>query len=92
MITITEHIDRIRLKLQALVKDHHALQKENDKLRAEMSRKAVIEMEMKEKTQALDQQVSILKASTGQMDEASKKLSKSNLTITSKRSTVVSPC
>ncbi len=73
MTTTTEHIERIRLKLQALVKDHQALQNENEKLRSEISRKAAIEMEMKEKTQALEQQVNILKASTGQMDEASKK-------------------
>ncbi len=73
MTTTTEHIERIRLKLQALVKDHQALQKENEKLRSEISRTAAIEMEMKEKTQALEQQVNILKASTGQMDEASKK-------------------
>ena len=73
MTTPTEHIERIRTKLQALLKDHQALQKENEKLRSEMGRKALIEQEMKEKTQQLEQQVNILKASTGQMDEASKK-------------------
>jgi regulator of replication initiation timing len=73
MTTTTEHIERIRLKLQSLLKDHHALQKENEKLKAELSRKAGIEQEMKEKTHQLEEQVNILKASTGQMDEASKK-------------------
>jgi regulator of replication initiation timing len=73
MTTTTEHIERIRLKLQSLLKDHHALQKENEKLRSEISRKAGIEQEMKEKTKQLEEQVNILKASTGQMDEASKK-------------------
>jgi regulator of replication initiation timing len=73
MTTTTEHIERIRLKLQSLLKEHHALQKENEKLKAEISRKAGIEKEMKEKTQLLEEQVNILKASTGQMDEASKK-------------------
>ena len=73
MTTTTEHIERIRLKLQSLLKDHHALQKENEKLRSEISRKAGIELEMKEKTKQLEEQVNILKASTGQMDEASKK-------------------
>jgi len=73
MTTPTEHIERSRTKLQALLKDHQALQKENEKLRSEISRKALIEREMKEKTQQLEQQVNILKASTGQMDEASKK-------------------
>jgi len=73
MTTPTEHIERIRTKLQALLKDHQALQKENEKLRSEIGRKALIEQEMKEKTQQLEQQVNILKASTGQMDEASKK-------------------
>jgi len=73
MTTPTEHIERIRTKLQALLKDHQALQKENEKLRSEIGRKALIEQEMKEKTQQLEQQVNILKASSGQMDEASKK-------------------
>jgi len=73
MTTPTEHIERIRTKLQVLLKDHQALQKENEKLRSEIGRKALIEQEMKEKTQQLEQQVNILKASTGQMDEASKK-------------------
>jgi len=73
MTTPTEHIERIRTKLQVLLKDHQALQKENEKLRSEMGRKALIEQEMKEKTQQLEQQVNILKASSGQMDEASKK-------------------
>ena len=71
--TTTEHIERIRVKLQSLLKDHQALQKENEKLRAEITRKAGIEMELKEKSQQLEAQVNILKASTGQMDEASKK-------------------
>ncbi len=73
MITTTEHIERIRLKLQSLLKEHHALQKENEKLKTELSRKAGIELEMKGKMQQLEEQVNILKASTGQMDEASKK-------------------
>jgi len=73
MTTTTAHIERIRLKLQSLLKDHHALQKENEKLRSEISRKAGIEQEMKEKTKQLEEQVNILKASTGQMDETSKK-------------------
>jgi len=73
MTTTTEHIERIRLKLQSLLKEHHALQKENEKLKAELGRKAGIEQEMKEKTHQLEEQVNILKASTGQMDEASKK-------------------
>ena len=55
------------------MKDHHALQKENEKLRAEITRKAGIEQEMKEKTLQMEAQINILKASTGQMDEASKK-------------------
>ena len=73
MTSPTEHIERIRTKLQALLKEHQLLQKENEKLRSEIGRKALIEQEMKEKTQQLEQQVNILKASSGQMDEASKK-------------------
>lgn len=73
MTNTTEQIERIRLKLQSLLKEHAVLQKENLHLKAEISRKAGIEQEMKEKTKQLEEQVNILKASTGQMDEASKK-------------------
>ena len=72
-MTTTEHIERIRLKLQVLLKDHQALQKEHEKLKSEMTLKLAVEQELKEKMQQLEQQVNILKASSGQMDEASKK-------------------
>lgn len=68
-----EQIERIRLKVQNLLKKQSSLEKENEKLRTELDRKAVVEKELKEKVGQLEEQVNLVKASTGQMDEPSKK-------------------
>lgn len=68
-----EQIERIRLKVQNLLKKQSSLEKENEKLRTELGRKAMVEKELKEKVGQLEEQVNLVKASTGQMDEPSKK-------------------
>jgi hypothetical protein len=73
MTTPTEQIERIRLKIQGLLKKQQLLEKENEKLRAELDRRAGIEQELKAKVGQLEEQVNLLKASSGQMDEMSKK-------------------
>ncbi len=73
MTTPTEQIERIRLKIQGLLKKQQSLEKENEKLKAELDRRTGIELELKGKVSQLEEQVNLLKASTGQMDETSKK-------------------
>lgn len=70
---IREHIIRINSKLQQLLKDYRHVQKENEGLH-----KTVSEMTEKQKQQAaaievLEQQVAVLKASAGSMNETDKK-------------------
>lgn len=68
-----EQIDRIRTRVQTLLKKHSALEKENEKLRSELDRKATVEQELKVKVGLLEEQLNLAKATGGQMDDASKK-------------------
>lgn len=73
MSTTEQHLKRIQEKLQLLLKEHTAIVKENKLLKEELS-----EAEQKVSTQQksvdeLKQQVSILKVSAGEMNEADKK-------------------
>jgi predicted nuclease with TOPRIM domain len=72
-MTPIEQIDRIRTKVQALVKKQQVLEKENEKLRTELDRKQGVELELKEKVGQLEEQLNLAKVSGGQMDDASKK-------------------
>ena len=73
MNAMQEQIDRINEKLQVLLKKYQALQKENERIKLDLDNRNGKEKEWREKTESLQQQVEILKASTGQMDDASKK-------------------
>lgn len=68
-----QQLKSIQEKLQLLLKQHAALQKERDRLQSELA-EAREKITAKEKnTEELKQQVSILKASSGTMNEADKK-------------------
>lgn len=71
--TMEQHLRRIQDKLQLLLKQYEAVQKENKKLKEELGssrQQAVLQQETIEK---LKQQVEILKLNTGEMNEADKK-------------------
>lgn len=73
MNTAEQHLKRIQDKLQQLLKNYAAMQKENAKLKEELTdaqQKATAQQKV---TDELKQQVSILKLSSGEMDEAEKK-------------------
>ena len=74
MAEIEDHIKRVNNKLQQLLKQYHALQKENGKLKDTLKEvQQVKEMEA-EKISQLQLQVNILKTSVGQMTETDKKV------------------
>jgi len=73
MNAMQEQIDRINEKLQVLLKKYQALQKENERIKLDLDNRNGKEKEWRDKTESLQQQVEILKASTGQLDETSKK-------------------
>jgi len=73
MNAMQEQIERINEKLKVLLKKYQALQKEKEKIKLDLDNRNGKEKEWREKTESLQQQVEILKASTGQMDDAFKK-------------------
>jgi chromosome segregation ATPase len=73
MSTAEQHIKRIQDKLQQLLKQYAAVQKENSKLKEELqAAQAKIDIQQKN-AEELKQQVSILKMNAVDMNEADKK-------------------
>ena len=68
-----QQLKRIHEKLQSLLKDHVALQKDNERLRQELSDTRKKNTEQQKHLDELRQQVSILKISSSEMSEADKK-------------------
>ena len=73
MNAMQEQIDRINEKLQVLLKKYQALQKENERIKLDLDNRNGKEKEWRDKTESLQHQVEILKASSGQLDETAKK-------------------
>ena len=68
-----DQIERIRQKVQGLLRKQSTLEKENEKLRAELDRRSAVEAELKQKVSQLEEQVNVGKLSSGKMDDASRK-------------------
>jgi regulator of replication initiation timing len=73
MSTTETHLKRIQDKLQQLLKQHAVLMKENSKLREELESARQRALVQQKNADELKQQVSILKVSAGEMNEADKK-------------------
>ena len=67
------HLKRIQDKLQQLLKQYAALQKENSRLIQELASAQQKLAAYQKNTDELKQQVSVLKLSNGEMNEADKK-------------------
>ena len=68
-----QHLKRIQDKLQLLLKEYSGLQKENNKLKEDLSTAQQKISGQQKNAEELKQQVSILKLSTVEMNEADKK-------------------
>lgn len=68
-----QHLKRIQDKLQQLLKQHAALQKENSKLKEELGSAQQKISAQQKNADELKQQVSILKVTAGDISEADKK-------------------
>ena len=73
MSELEEQFKRVNTKLQQLLKQHLLLQKENEKLKDTLKIVQLSRDQDTEQINKLQQQVSILKISIGQMTEADKK-------------------
>lgn len=68
-----QHLKRIQDKLQILLKEYAVIQKENSKLKEELSEATSKNTVHQNNINELRQQVSILKVSSGEMNETDKK-------------------
>ena len=73
MADATAQIKRIHEKMQLLVRNYHQLQKDNERLKAELegSRRQIAEYT--ENIETLKQQVGVLKINAGEMTDSDKK-------------------
>lgn len=73
MSSLEEQLKRIQDKLQLLLKQHAALQKENGRLKQELQQAEEKIVAQQKNTEELKQQVSVLKLNAGEMTAADKK-------------------
>ena len=68
-----QHLKRIQDKVQHLLKQHIAMQKENKSLKEELDSLKKDALQFRENSDSLKQQVEILKYSNGEMGDEDKK-------------------
>jgi uncharacterized phage infection (PIP) family protein YhgE len=73
------HIKRINTKLQQLLKNYQLLQKENQRQSELIATLQQTKEKDKEQINTLQEKISILKAATGNMNEADKKVFEKNI-------------
>jgi phage host-nuclease inhibitor protein Gam len=73
MSDLEKQLKRIQDKLQQVLKDHAALQKENLRLKEELDKNRTQSFAHKQNIEDLKQQVEVLKISSGDWEEADKK-------------------
>lgn len=71
--TTEQHLKRIQDKVQQLLKQHIAMQKENEALKQELEGIKKEAFSFRENSESLKQQVEILKYSNGEMGDDDKK-------------------
>jgi len=72
-MAIDQQFNTINEKLQLLLRQYGRLQKENDRLKDELQSATQRELQAGQKVTALQQQLNILKVSSGEMNENDKK-------------------
>ena len=73
MNPVEQHIQRINEKIQQLLKQYRASQKENEKLKKELADIKSLHAERSQLIDELEQKVAVLKTATNNMTEADKK-------------------
>lgn len=73
MIPTAEHIARVGAKVARLIKAYRSVLKDNERLRDELEKKTAAENKLREQSKLMEQQLNMLKATSGQLDEQAKK-------------------
>ncbi|MGZ8537997.1 MAG: hypothetical protein ACXWV9_07010 [Flavisolibacter sp.] len=72
-MSVDQQFNSLNDKLQQLLEQYNRLQKENEKLKEELILAKSKELETEHKIEEIQQQVSIMKISSGEMSEKDKK-------------------
>ena len=72
-MTIDQQFNSLNDKLQQLLKQYNRIQKENERLKQELEESRIKELQKQERMDELVQQVSILKITSGEMNEKDKR-------------------
>ncbi len=73
-MTVDQQFTALYDKLQQLLRQHHRLEKKNDKLREELAAAASRQAVVKAQADEAQQQLAVLKLAAGQMNEKDKKI------------------
>jgi FtsZ-binding cell division protein ZapB len=73
MNPLEEKIKKISEKMQLLLKQHHGLIKENDRLQKEILDLRRLQEEKARQIDQLDQKLAVLRTATGKLDDSDKK-------------------
>ena len=73
MAGLDNHIKRVNDKLQLLLKQYQAVQKENERLKGNVKKLEDKNQQLEQSIEQFEQKVNILKASAGKMNDADKK-------------------
>jgi chromosome segregation ATPase len=73
MSGIDQHITRVNLKVQQLIKDYSSLKKENQKLKVELSHTQSLLKQKQEQVELATLRLEVSKASRGEMTDEEKK-------------------
>lgn len=69
----SEQLEIVLQKVNRLIRQYKALEKENERIRQEMEKKTEVESVLKEQTLQLEQQLNLIRATGGKGDEKSRK-------------------
>ena len=73
MTPVSEQLARVGAKVSRLIRDLNGAEKENERLRSEMEGLRGREQQLSDRCRELEEQVGVLKAAAGQLDESTKK-------------------
>jgi septal ring factor EnvC (AmiA/AmiB activator) len=69
----SEHIDQVHAKITRLLKQYKQLEKDNERLKAELAKKNETDEMIGQKNRQLERQLNMMKATAGNGDDTAKK-------------------
>ena len=73
ILSPSEHIDQVQAKITRLLKQYRQLEKDNERLKAELARKNENDEMIVQKSRQLERQLNMMKATAGSGDDNAKK-------------------